>query len=121
MKRLCAISVTLASLAVSLPAEIEVQNEVNEGTKMGSTKLLKKAPMEIYIGQFAIWYLTSRGDSETTNAITARSEWDLTEEDALAATDAARAYCSSSWKARDSSSKHTPPRRSKRLRLTRST
>lgn len=48
--------------------------------------------MEIHIAQFAVWYKTSRGDAETVAQITARSEFDLTEEDALAVTDRARAY-----------------------------
>ena len=94
MKTIISSFAVLALIASNLPAEVEVVREVDEGQKMGKTKLLKEAPMEIYIGQFAVWYLASRADrvEHGEASIAARSEFDLSEEVAFAATNRARAY-----------------------------
>lgn len=110
----------LVFLVSDLSAQVKVEREVNEGSKMGKTKLLKEAPKEIYLAQFAVWFKTSRGDSETTNAITSRSEWDLGEEDALAVVDMARAYCRSNLKVSDTLSKQMQLRKLRTQRRTKS-
>ena len=89
MTRVIALAVLLFG-ASDLIAAVKIESSVNNGMKIGSTKLFKKAPKEIHIGQFCVWYRTARQKSGQVTRM--RVELDLTEESAMDITTSAYGY-----------------------------
>lgn len=92
MKKVILLLILFAS---TLPSDalVKIESSLNKGQKIGKFGDIKKAPKEIYISQFCVWYRTWRqSDGKDNTSIVMRRELGLSEQTALEITNAGLAY-----------------------------